>query len=1036
MQEEITIKNPFPGLRPFDTSESRIFFGRDGLSDNLLEKLRATRFVAVVGTSGSGKSSLVKAGLLPALTGGFLKGAGSAWRIALFRPVNNPIGNLAQALAEADLFRPDGEEQLFDERRGAIEKALRRSSLGLIEVVRQAKMSHYENLLIVVDQFEELYRFEPSPEVEHPKEEASAFVKLLLEATQEADLPIYVILTMRSDYLGESAHFWGLPEAINKGQFLIPRMDDDEKREAIEGPIRVFDAKISSPLVNRLLNDVGDDPGQLPILQHALMRTWEYRFQHKDDSESLGLKHYENPKVGGMARALSLHADEAYGELTDAQKVIAEKMFKRLTEKGAGKREGRLPATVGEIAEIAGIEEKDILPVIEAFRKEGRSFLMPPPPIDSTSATDLTSATLIDISHESLISGWSRLSGWVDEEADSAKIYTRLIDDALRHPKETGLLTNPELEFALKWRTTQKPNPVWARRYRSEFGKALDGDNPPVRPAWAQPNNTEYDIAIRYLDLSKKEHDRLEKRKERQQLRYLIYVSTAAMVLFILLVTTSILWGSARNERANAEAARLRAEDLRRQAEQIANTNKTLKEQADYSAEQADKAKTVALNKQAEALIAKDAAQAAAAEANRLRAEAFAAGNTVKRLAERGNLLEQGIISAFSGDTRTVIDSFEHLAKIYGERSDTRSKVAPTEILIGDAILRSEGDRANNKVKSEEAIKHYKNALTISQAGGVTLDPSVWIGIGDRITNSSLASQGIGVPYYAHGIELMEGRKDTKPKVDALIKLAGANDLAKKTQAAEKAYSEARSLARKSGNSIGEGAALMGLGDIYLYQKEPDQAAAFYNQADAVYHIENPDSATFEALIGSGRAQEGLGQIYQEQKTPKEARAAYQLALKRYQSALRNVPKDGETDRIEISRIRLKESYLRYVIRSLRPPISDLLLETINASGIDSAVKQYRDLKTNHYAEYDFSESPVNSLGYVLLRNNKAKEAIEIFKLNVEAYPKSFNVFDSLGEAYMTAGDKELAIINYEKSLKLNPENKAAVEALKKLRGQ
>jgi len=148
-------RNPFPGLRPFNTDESLLFFGRDGLNDTLLEKLQATRFVAVVGTSGSGKSSLVRAGLLPALRGGFLTDAGSSWRVALFRPINNPIHNLSKSLLDCNLFPPHAPSEP-SERQRLIEKSLRRSSLGLIEAVRLAQMSPSENLLIVADQFFEL----------------------------------------------------------------------------------------------------------------------------------------------------------------------------------------------------------------------------------------------------------------------------------------------------------------------------------------------------------------------------------------------------------------------------------------------------------------------------------------------------------------------------------------------------------------------------------------------------------------------------------------------------------------------------------------------------------------------------------------------------------------------------------------------------------------------------------------------------------------------------------------------------------------
>src|SRR4030095_2851859 len=146
-------QNPFPGLRPFDFDESDLFFGRDGQVEKLIEKLSATRFLAVVGTSGSGKSSLVRAGLLPALMGGMMKTDGSNWRFLVMRPGNNPIANLALAVNEREIFGSDDPENVTIQTAVA-ETTLRRGTLGLIEVVRQNAMPKTENLLIVVDQFE------------------------------------------------------------------------------------------------------------------------------------------------------------------------------------------------------------------------------------------------------------------------------------------------------------------------------------------------------------------------------------------------------------------------------------------------------------------------------------------------------------------------------------------------------------------------------------------------------------------------------------------------------------------------------------------------------------------------------------------------------------------------------------------------------------------------------------------------------------------------------------------------------------------
>src|SRR5215472_12151024 len=146
--------NPFPGLRPFEARDTHLFFGRDGQSEELLRRLNRTRFVGVVGTSGSGKSSLVRAGLLPLLDGGFMTHAGPSWRVGVMRPGNGPITNLAAALMEAKLFEATDDDAIIE--RVRLEATLRRNALGLIEATRLARLGS-ENLLVVVDQFEELF---------------------------------------------------------------------------------------------------------------------------------------------------------------------------------------------------------------------------------------------------------------------------------------------------------------------------------------------------------------------------------------------------------------------------------------------------------------------------------------------------------------------------------------------------------------------------------------------------------------------------------------------------------------------------------------------------------------------------------------------------------------------------------------------------------------------------------------------------------------------------------------------------------------
>ena len=444
-----------------------MFFGRETQVDAMVDKLALTRFLAVVGTSGSGKSSLVNCGLRPALHGGLMARAGTAWRMAQFRPGSHPIRAMAHALAaDGVLFR--------DYQAGSltlpeiIDTTLHMSKLGLIDIYEQANLGEDTNLLVVVDQFEELFRYRQleAGAQEHPNRvtaAAAAFVNLLLEARAQSKHPIYIVLTMRSDFLGDCSQFPGLAEAINAGQYLVPRLNRDERREAISGPVAVGGAEISSVLLTRVVNDVGDNPDQLSILQHALNRTWARWRNGGVGKGALDLTHYE--AIGTMARALDQHAEKAYAEIASTrQQQICEKLFKALTDKATDARGVRRPTTLGTLCALADATAAEVTAVIDVFRKPSRSFLMPP--AGETLETD----TVIDISHESLMRVWQRLMTWSDEEAQSAQMYRRLADAATRYAVgKSSLWRDPDLQLALDWRDQNQPNETWASRYASGF---------------------------------------------------------------------------------------------------------------------------------------------------------------------------------------------------------------------------------------------------------------------------------------------------------------------------------------------------------------------------------------------------------------------------------------------------------------------------------------------------------------------------------------------------------------------------------------
>ncbi|MEM8806174.1 MAG: TIR domain-containing protein [Cyanobacteria bacterium P01_G01_bin.38] len=489
MLDTQTRTNPFPGLRPFEASETHLFFGREGQIDELLRRLRKHRFLAVTGTSGSGKSSLVRAGLLPALYSGSMVQAGANWRIALMRPTNSPIANLARALNDPEVLGSTGEDARLQTL--LTDAVLRRGALGLAEAVEQAQMPQGENLLVVVDQFEELFRFRNQPGA---IDEATAFVKLLLEATSQVKFPIYVVLTMRSDFLGECVQFRGLPEALNDSQYLIPRLTRDQLTSAIKGPVAVRGAKITPRLVNRLLNDTEEDLNQLPILQHALSQTWA-DWEIKNSSEvTIDIEHYE--AIGTTDEALSNHADKIFNKLKNkSDKEIAKLIFQIITVKVDNRRYVRRPTSFRVLESIIkGIFEKrrkiqeyqkregiprevdskpykeedvsnSIISVLNEFRDESVSFVMPPP------SRKISNESIIDISHEVIVYAWRKLKDWIKEESQNSDEYIWICKttERCRKDKDRILEDSRQAQQIIDWVFESNFCKPWSNLYNDKF---------------------------------------------------------------------------------------------------------------------------------------------------------------------------------------------------------------------------------------------------------------------------------------------------------------------------------------------------------------------------------------------------------------------------------------------------------------------------------------------------------------------------------------------------------------------------------------
>jgi WD40 repeat protein len=611
--------NPFPGLRAFKAAESNLFFGREEHITDVLSKLKSNHFVAVVGTSGTGKSSLIKAGVLPALAAGEASEDGEKWEVISMNPGSSPIANLADAICRIPELTGEGNVDDFEKR---LVELMNESALGLVQAMRPV-LAENSKMLILIDQFEEVFRFATEEEKE-AKDVYNRFVRLLIETVRQRDVPIYAILTLRSDFLGDCVDFEGLPEAINDGHYLVPRMNKVQMKRAITGPIDLAEGKISPRLIQHITHDLGDNPDQLPVLQHAMMRCWDYWKTNAVAGEPMDLQHFA--AIGDLDNALSTHADEAFEELTADEKLLARKVFKCLTTKKGDMRGVRRPMSLGNLMKTTQASEKEVLATIAPFRKAGCSFILPGTEIE------VTEQTIYDISHESLMRGWDRLKIWVDEETDSAELYLRICTAAELHKHgSAGLWRDPELQLAIDWKENQKPIAAWAELYNDDF-----------------------DSAINFIEEST-HATILEKAKKTRRTR-IIRLSVAAFVTVITILAAWALFQTNVAEQM-AEEADLKSKEaiaqkqLAEEASELAQksseeaqlSSEIAKEQAEIASHQAriaqeqkqiaqkekgkaEQAADLALTKQEladqkskEAIEQRQMADAASAEANRLR---------------------------------------------------------------------------------------------------------------------------------------------------------------------------------------------------------------------------------------------------------------------------------------------------------------------------------------------------------------------------------------------------------------------------------
>jgi hypothetical protein len=525
---------PYPGLRPFTEEESIFFKGREEHIGQIISQLEAKKFLMLTGASGDGKSSLVYAGVIPNARAGFFKAKHNSWVIADFRPERSPLKNLTRALTTGlGIQDVEGLEKKLSHGYSSLVQAYKSTPYYLnthsdswknaSDPEKKQLRNKAANLLILVDQFEEFFTNLENFNAGRTSLASQTVINLLLETAKIAlaeDLPIYIICTMRSDYIGQCASFRGLPEYIGFSQFFVPRLKRKELAQVIEEPALLSGNAINKRLTELLINELNEGIDQLPVLQHALHQIWKMA---NEESATMDLIHFarlsgipasqlpaedkakfdlwfsglpafkkeyfKNPSLGNV---LDAHANELYETAhefaaanrgiavakEDSKRIIS-LVFKCLTRIDEG-RAVRNRMTLQEITNVINdpaISAHYVAAVIDIFREQGNTFVRPFVGLDGANR-DLHPDSILDITHESLIRNWNLLVEWTRQEETDLANFLDLKKQMERwknsyaqtgwrnkRKAKTFLLPKGPLAFFDDWYKKSNVNAFWLIKY-------------------------------------------------------------------------------------------------------------------------------------------------------------------------------------------------------------------------------------------------------------------------------------------------------------------------------------------------------------------------------------------------------------------------------------------------------------------------------------------------------------------------------------------------------------------------------------------
>ena len=601
-------RNPFVGLRPYVEEDAVNFHGRDKEVENLLEIIQKNKLTALVGPPGSGKSSLINAGLIPRLQNGFLGQAGNEWTICRFRPGISPIENLCYSLVNNGALTADGKANTSDYK-SYLETIRKYGKIGIVEIYKNSEIYNKKNLLIIIDQLEDIFRFNRYFDYEKEGDD-DLLLEIVSRTVQVKETSIYFLISIQSRYSGDLAQYIRLQEIISKSQYAIQNLGVSGVQEIIEKNFKSNKIYFDLNTAEYIQDVINTDLSLLPNAQYLFFRLYEGLLNGNSEKTATTVNMSMLNDLGGIENSFFNGLEKFYVKLSDAEKKTFEKILKALMS-FENERDSEEYETIEKIALISNLGNVEIAKFINQLKREfSEAFELIPPKITgvvSKESNTYDKKFIFTPNYESHLN-WELKEQWYNEENTAYKDYKEYSDAARKHLKKQGsLLISPVLDSALLWEQKPEINSSWANKYNLDFKTTLE--------------------FIHKSNRANQEKIKIEENRRIRTKKINKYIIAGCIVFIIVLLSSAIRFKILHNEASElkevAEAKERKANEDKEKIEKLkeeqesankeltksAAKNKELQKKAEQKAEDALKARKSAEFEKEKALSAQKLAE-------------------------------------------------------------------------------------------------------------------------------------------------------------------------------------------------------------------------------------------------------------------------------------------------------------------------------------------------------------------------------------------------------------------------------------------